>query len=242
MLFGFDKYAAAPPELLDYNDYPSVRENLRSRALESVQAAFPVKNDKFTLELSDVKYDGKPEYSLKEQRRAIVEGRSLANPVSGVWTLRDNATGAAVSSTGRKRVLNVPYLTNRGTYIRNGTEYTVAKQFRLIPNAYTRRTDSGIYETQFNVKPRTGSGFRIFMEPESGNFYMRHKGRKIHLYPVLKAMGVDDETIKQQWGEQLYEVNKKSERSPYAVNWLKQFQPANFKPLPGMQKQAIPNL
>ena len=211
------------PELLDYSDYPSVRQNILDKTLSAVQESFPVSNDRYTLGVTDLRYRGKPEYTLKEQKAAIQGGRTLSRQMVGKWQLTDNATGQVVGTSNARSLMNVPYMTDRGTYIRNGSEWVLAKQFRLQSGVYTRKTDDGNVEAQFNAKPRTGPSFRIFMEPSTGNFYMKYANRKIPLYPVLQAMGYPMDKLKEAWGPELYAKNEKLSRSPHAVNWLRQF-------------------
>ena len=210
------------PQLLDYNDYPAVREDLRARMLQAVQG-FQVENDQYTLRVSDVDYRGARKHNLKAQKEAILGGKTLSDKLVGRYELVDNASGDVVNRTGIKTLLNVPYITPRGTYIRNGTEYTIAKQLRLVPGVFTRKTDDGLVEAQFNSKPRSGPGFRTYLEPDTGNFYLRYRRRKIPLYPVLRAMGYTHEQLASTWGSELAVSNRKLEKSPYAVNFLRQF-------------------
>jgi len=212
-------------QLLDYTDYPRVRQDLRDKVLKAVQESPPAVNEQFTLRVVNPKFSGKDSFSLKDQKKAILAGQSLSDKLVGNYELVDNATGTVVGRTNQKRLMNVPHLTDRGTYIRKGVEYTIAKQFRLVPGVYTRVTDDGNIEAQFNAKPRTGSSFRVYMEPGSGHFFMRYKGRKVPMYPVLRAMGIPHERIEKTWGKELAEKNKALQNSPYAVNFLKQFRP-----------------
>ena len=147
----------------------------------------------------------------------------MSDRLVGKWQVMDNATGSVLGTTQQKTILNVPYLTERGTYIRNGTEYTIAKQFRLVPGVYTRVTDDGNVEAQFNAKPLSGPSFRVYMEPATSHFYLRYRGRKIPLYPVLRAMGYSTEHMERLWGKEIAQKNRALEKSPYAVNFLRQF-------------------
>lgn len=212
-------------QLLDYSDYPRVRQDLRDKVLQAVQEAPPAENDRFLLRIVNPKFSGKDRHSLKEQKKAIISGHTLSDNLVGNYELVDKETGDIVGRTNQKRIMNVPYLTDHGTYIRNGVEYTIAKQFRLVPGVYTRTTDDGYVESQFNAKPRTGPSFRTYMEPDSGFFYMKYKGRKIPLYPVMRAMGMEPEQMEQHWGKELADKNKTLENSPYAIQFLKQFRP-----------------
>jgi DNA-directed RNA polymerase beta subunit len=219
----------AQPDLLDYADYDSVRQRLYDSVEKSVTEGFPVENEQYQLKVDNVRYTGPSNYSITDQKKAILEGRSLGRKLTGNYVVIDRASGKPVSKTGRKTLLTVPYLTNRGTFIRNGVENVIMKQFRLTPNVYTRRTDDGSIESQFSVAKGTGAQFRVHMDPNTAVFYYRQQGRKIPLYPVLRASGVEPEVIKQAWGKDIFDVNKKFERSPHAVNFLRQYRPVNME-------------
>jgi DNA-directed RNA polymerase beta subunit len=208
-------------ELTSFTDYPARRARLFNSVQEAVTTAFPIQNDRYTIQLDDVQYKGPERYSLSDQKKAILGGKSLTRKLAGRWTVTDNATGSVVSKSPARTVMNVPYLTNRGTYIRNGTEYSVSNQFRLLPSVYTRRTDDGKLESQFNVKARTGSPFRVFMEPRTSVFYMRYRGRKVPLYPLLHAMGVEDEALESTWGKDIVKTNRQYLNSPHAARFIK---------------------
>jgi DNA-directed RNA polymerase beta subunit len=209
--------------LLDYSDYKSVRTQIYDGVKNAVSKAYPISNDRYTLTLQNAGYAGKETYSLKEQKKALLEGKSLTRRLVGSWDVTDNETGSLVSRSKAQTIMNVPYLTGRGTYIRNGTEYTVNKQFRLTPSVYSKKTDDGRYESQFNFKQGTGSNFRVFMEPESSVFYMKYRGRKIPMLPVMAAMGYDKDELKKRWGDEVYDKNAATMSSPHAVNFIRSF-------------------
>ena len=211
-------------DLLDYTDYNSVRQLVFDKVKDAVGASFPINNTQYTLKLDNLKYSGPESFSIADQKKAILQNSTLARRLTGRWTVTDNETGQALGTTAPRTVINVPYLTNRGTFIRNGTEYTITRQLRLLPGVYTRRTADDMIESQFNVRPRTGYSFRVFMDPSSSIFYMRHRGNKVPLYPVLTSMGHDPEALKQAWGQEIFEKNKLMERKPHAINWLNKFQ------------------
>lgn len=213
-------------DLIDPGDFNAMRQRLFDRAATALRETYAanspklIGNDRYILQLSDVGYTGKDRISLAEQKKAILEDRTVSRPLKGAWQLVDKATGKVVSKGKRRTIMNVPYLTDRGTFIRNGTEYTVANQFRLVPNMYFRKTDDGMPEAHINAKPRTGPSFRMYMDPDTAVFYMRHRGNKIPLYPVLRAMGVDDSKIQKSWGDDIYKRNQKFVNAPHAINWI----------------------
>ena len=103
--------------------------------------------------------------------------------------------------------MNVPYYTDRGTIINNGSEYTVANQLRLRPGVYTRVRRSGDVETQFNVRPGTGRGFRLRMEPSTGVVTVNVGHANMPLYPLLRALGVTDKQMIKAWGADVAYAN-----------------------------------
>lgn len=209
------------PELLDWSDIPAYRNAIYDRALTAANG-FRVQNKRGVLALKDAHYSSPDYYSLAEQKRAVLDGKSLHRRMTGTWQLF--TPEGELLGEKKTTVMHVPFLTHRGTFIRNGTGYNAVKQLRLDSAPYTRRTDDGAVETQFNLIPRTGTNFRIQFEPEKAEFYMHHKGRKVPLYPVLKALGADDADMEKAWGNEIFARNQKLQKSPYAVNWLKQFQ------------------
>ncbi len=66
--------------------------------------------------------------------------------------------------------MHLPYITERGTIVYGGNEYSNISQSRLKPGAYTSIRRSGEPETFFNIKPRTGRSFRMWMTPDTGVF------------------------------------------------------------------------
>jgi DNA-directed RNA polymerase subunit beta len=192
--------------LLDFNDYASFREVLKEKAQRAVSESFPISNTRFALGVSDLVFTGPSRYTLREEKDALLNDKTLSHRLTGKYTITDPA-GKVISSSGTKTILNVPYITDRGTFIRNGVEYTVSKQFRLTPNVYTRVADDGRIESQFNVKPRTGRGFRVYMDPETSVFFMRYGNHTVPLYPFLKTFGYPDEHLKLYWGKDILSKN-----------------------------------
>lgn len=221
--FLLDKKASSmEANLINYENYPQFREYLYNRIYNAVQNTFPVENEKYRVELTDLAYTDPAVYTKKQEKDAVLHRKTLSRKLTGKYNVYDKATGQLLSNTGRKTVMNVPYLTDRGTFIRNGVEYTSSKQLRLIPNIYSRKTASGQYEAQFNIKPRTGVPFRIEMDPSTSLFYMKSGGRKLPLYPILKYAGVQDDRIKEEWGDEIYKTNRDNRVPPHLAGWVRQ--------------------
>lgn len=195
--------------LHDFDDFDSRRQMIFDYAADAVKTRFPVSNDRYTLSLTDVGYDNMNPIPLKEQKNALLNNMTLTKKLQGRWQLTDNATGAVIDKTSKRTVMNIPYLTGRGTFIRNGTEYVLLNQFRLMPGVFSKWTDDGRLESHVNVKQGTGSTFKVSMDPASAEFTILAKGRKIRLYPVLKALDVPDSVLEESWGKEILDRNRK---------------------------------
>jgi len=202
------------PTLRGFSDYTATRKNIFDNVFTAVAAKFPLQNTRYRVELTDLRYGKSEDYSLKEQQQALMQNQSLYYPLKGKLVMRDIATGAVLDKTDRSLTLaRVPYLTNRGTFINAGSEYTVANQARLLPGAYVRKRKSGEYEAHFNTLPGKGRGFRVAFMPDTGKFVTEIGQSVAPLYPMLKAYGVPDEVLERSWGKEIFANNRAS--SPY---------------------------
>lgn len=83
----------------------------------------------------------------------------------------------AKSETAKIKILDLPILTDRGTFIVQGKDYSVFNQSRLLPGVYTRRTnDSDAVFADFNLAK--GLGFEIHMDTD-GVFSVRFDKSKL---------------------------------------------------------------
>lgn len=201
---------ALPDNLREFDDTAATRRLVYGNVLESLKKRFPVEDDTHRLELVDARYDGPQEFSLRQQKQALLHNRNLRTPIRGTWRLTDKRTGQVLEERDDV-VMQVPYWTDRGTIINNGSEYTVISQSRLRPGVYARRKSNGEFETQFNVKPGTGHGFHLGIAPETGVMTLRTGQGQIPLYQVLRGLGVDDKEIVRYWGSDVAAANSQKQ-------------------------------
>ena len=192
--------------LREFDDTKAARKAIYDGTLAALKKRFPLENKSYRLELSNVRYTGPQEFTLAQQKQALLTDRNLHTPVTGHFKLFRKSDGALVDEKDEV-VMNVPYYTDRGTIINNGSEYTVANQLRLRPGVYTRVRRSGDVETQFNVRPGTGRGFRLRMEPSTGVVTVNVGHANMPLYPLLKALGVTDKQMIKAWGADVAYAN-----------------------------------
>lgn len=191
--------------LYSFDDIPRIRSTIYDSVKNAVASAFPLEDDNFRLEVTDLDYDGDEVVDPKTEKEFILSGYTLARPLRGVLRLVDRKTGQVVSQS-KKRLAAVPHLTNRGTFIVNGVEYGLINQARLRPGVYTRVASTGEFEAMVNVAG--GFGHRYVLDPSNGVFYVTRGQARVPLLPLLEALGVPANTIIEYWGKEIYNINK----------------------------------
>jgi DNA-directed RNA polymerase beta subunit len=193
-------------------DAATRREMIRKKVVEGLEQSFPLKAGKHTIEVSNVRVDPQ-DYSSHDQKRAVLEGKTLSERVRGDVTVKD-AAGGVVDHAKDFTLLQLPYFTPRHTFILDGTEYSVSNQLRTKPGAYVRRRGNDELEATFNLSK--GANFRVSMEPEKGLLYMQpsHTTTKIPLHPVLRALGMPHQDIAASWGPEIASMNRDAWKNP----------------------------
>ena len=197
------------PKIRAFDDISTLRTNLYENVISSLAEleAAPVENERYQLRLSKVRLKESPIHK-KDEKKAILEKRTLATPVLGKWDLIDKATGKAIDSKSGT-VMEIPYVTDRGTVIYRGNEYTIANQARLKSGVYTRLKENGELEAHINIDG--GSAMRMQMDPSTGAYFLRVGQANTPLYPILRHLGVTDRKLQEMWGEKLLDANRKAE-------------------------------
>lgn len=191
----------------DPTDHLQVRRRILDGFKDAVTRRFPLHNETNSLFIEDLKYDdpGK-KFDKNSQKKAILRGESVTIPLRGRWVLKD-ADGNVTSKTAMRTLANVPWMTERGTFIRNGAEMTIPIQARLVSGVYVRKKDNGDVEAHVNVKQGSGRLFKILMDPMTSSFIMKQGTRSVKMYPLLKTLGATDAEIKAAWGDKVHKAN-----------------------------------
>ena len=204
--------APAGVEIREFGDHKNTRKRVYDNVVSSLSKLEPLANQRYTLSLHDVNWVDPENYELRKQKEAEMTGKTLSRRVRGTWRLTDNTSGQVVDeNTGT--VAAVPYLTPRGTFIVNGTAYTMAHQQRLLPGVFTRRKENGELEAHVNILPGQGVSHRYFLDPETGVFKINIGQAKLPLLPVLRAMGTTDKELREHWGNDIYAANMQEKDS-----------------------------
>ncbi len=196
----------APVTFRRFDDIDGQREAIYQNAATALTSRAPVENDTHRIEITDIGYAKDYAPTRADEKKALLEGGKLHRPLKGVVRLIDKLTGQVLDE--RKTVLaHVPHLNSRGLFIQGGTPYALRNQARLRAGVYVRKQQNGGVEAQFNIKQGTGRGFRVNLDPETGVFKLQIKQSETRLYPLLKALGVEDDQLKQAWGDDLFKAN-----------------------------------
>ncbi len=195
--------------LQDWNDVPAKRQSIFDGVKTAIEAQFPREYSGVRMELHNTRYEGPEDYDIKEQKEALLDNKFLHRKLKGTVRLFDSKDGKQLDERDLT-LMRVPFLTDRHTFIHNGSEYSILHQARLQPGAYTRRKSSGELETHFNTKRGTGPSFRVRLEPESGLFRLDSGQSSLRLYSLLHDLGVPDEQLEKTWGPELLKKNREA--------------------------------
>lgn len=197
-----------PPEnTRDFFDPPALNKLIQNYALEGFQKKLnEIETNDHKLEIKKLEIAPK-QFSIEEQKRAILEKRDITIPVKGTVNLIDKKTGKTLESKNLT-LANLPVVTERNTVIYNGSEYEPIHQQRLLPGIYSRIRQSGEAEAHINPAPRSGMAARILFLPDKQLFVLMVQNTQIRLYGVLKELGMTDSQLEMQWGREILQANK----------------------------------
>ena len=188
-------------------DFASVRKSIYGGVADEVRQTFPQSFGGVRMEAHDVDYEDPEDFDLHAQKDALMNGKFMGRRLRGTVKLFDEKTNQQLDEK-RMTLMRVPHLTERGTFLHGGNEYTSMAQFRLQPGPYTRRKSNGNVETHFNIQRGTGSGFRVSFEPKSMLYKMEIGQSQLRLYSVLHDIGVPDAEMQKSWGPDIFQANK----------------------------------
>ena len=194
-------------ELSDPDDFESQRTQIFNKVQEAVVSSFPRTFGGVRMELKNARFEGPEDFTAEEQKKALLENKYLSRKLRGTVQLFDDKTNDALDEQD-VTLMSVPWLSPRGTFVHGGSNYTAIRQLRLVPGPYGRVMNNGNAEVHFNVKPGSGPGYRLMLEPDTAQFKLKvGKQSEVHLYSVLKDIGTSDEQLKEMWGEGTWERN-----------------------------------
>ena len=200
-----------PPgvRLRDPEDSDTLRKDLETSVMGAMQRyVHGFEYGGVRLEVDNLHYADKDHYSTAEQHEALMSDRLLARRLRGNLKLVDTATNKVLDTRKNFTLTKLPYLTQRGTFINNGSEFATVAQSRLLPGVYARKRDNGVLESHINTRPGTGPAMRLSLDPETAQYRLKMGSSDLHAYSVFKSLGVTDEELERRWGPQVLELNR----------------------------------
>jgi DNA-directed RNA polymerase beta subunit len=181
-------------------------DQMKANLVEHLRTLFPVDGREHRLEISGIEVkDGLNPEDYGSQKTARMNGRTWAVPVFAQFTLKDQS--GRVVDRARMKIIDLPRLTNRGSYIVGGSEYMFPTQKRLRSGPYIRSGQNDELRTFFNMAK--GRNFYIGIQPSKGYFQLQvDTTRDIRLYVILKALGVTDDQMVRAWGREAFVNNR----------------------------------
>jgi len=196
-------------ELRDFEDSNALRKATYDGVIEQFQKSFPKKYGNYRLEMDGLNYADKDNFSLKEQKDALMKNKYMYRRLRANLKLFDDTTDTLLDEKPDITIMRVPYITDRSTIIHNGSEYSILNQARLESGIYARHKANGEIESHVNAERGAGKPFRINLEPSTGIFKVDIGQSSLHLYSLLKDLGIEDEQLKDAWGDAVFERNSK---------------------------------
>jgi DNA-directed RNA polymerase subunit beta len=212
--FGDIKKIVEIPNLIDvqrrsYDEFlqmgmdPDERQEIGLQAV--FNSVFPIKDFNETSTLEFVSYSlGKPKYDIQE---CTARGMTYSAPVKVVirlvvWDVDEDTETRTIRDVKEKEVFfgDIPLMTDKGTFIINGTERVIVSQLHRSPGAFFdhdggKKHSSGKLLYSARVIPYRGS----WLDLEFGSKDIIHvridRKRKMPVTVLLRALGYSEEEL-----------------------------------------------
>jgi DNA-directed RNA polymerase subunit beta' len=183
----------------------STFDQMKANLLTHLRGLFPMEGKQNQLVLKGIEIQDKADAGdYGSQKSARMEGRTWSVPVVGIFELK--TLSGKLLNRARVKIIDLPRLTNRGSYIVGGSEYSFPTQKRLRSGPYVRTGENNELRTFFNMAK--GRNFHLGIHPAKGHFQFQvDTSKNIPLYPLLQALGVTDDQMVRSWGRDVFAQN-----------------------------------
>src|SRR5665811_774180 len=245
--FGHIKEVAEMPNLIEvqktsYDQFLQVEKLEAGRldgGLETVfRHVFPIKDfsESSLLEYVDYHFE-EPKYDVEEcQQRSMTFAAPLKVTLRLIVFDVDQETGAkSVKDIKEQDVYmgDVPFMTENGTFIVNGTERVIVSQMHRSPGVFFdhdkgKTHSSGKLLFSARVIPYRGSWLDIEFDAKDIVFARIDRRRKIPVTSLMFALGLDGETILSTFYKKIpYKRTKEGWRVPFDANRFRGYSTVN---------------
>ena len=186
-------------------DTPSKqREDLGLQA--AFNAAFPIVSHNGFVEMKFLEYSlGKPGFDVREcQTRGLTFGSAVRARVQLIIYDRETSTpqSKVVKEVKEQEVYmgQVPLMTDKGSFIINGTERVIVSQLHRSPGVFFEHDkgkthSSGKLLFSARIIPYRGSWLDFEFDPKDILYFRVDRRRKMPVTTLLKAIGLNNESI-----------------------------------------------
>lgn len=188
-------------------------DQIKDAFASSITGMFPISGRKNTLELVNLSYDDSKtkDADIKSQQLAKEQEKTWGVPVFAEFVLKDKETGTVINKS-KQKIAVLPKMTQRFTYIIGGGEYNSAYQQRIKSGIYSKINEKGEHLTEINLNGRNNAfvkeaRLKIPFDLETKKFKFNYATNNIPLYSFLKCVGVSDDEMKKEWGEDVWKAN-----------------------------------
>jgi DNA-directed RNA polymerase subunit beta len=200
--------------------------NLKSSVTDAVKEILKIETDKYKLSVHGVHVDDSVSSSdYRSQKDAKLKQQTWSVPVYANVSITDKETGKVVSKNDKLRVMNLPKVTDRGSYIVGGNEYQVMHQLRLRPGVYMTSTKSGDIKAQVNLA-KGGVGKNLGIELDEDKLVLTAKQATIPLYDLLRGLGMSHASLNKHWGSKATDIQAEQYDLTKGAKAVERFQQA----------------
>lgn len=215
----------------------NTHDDLIRKLTDSIKELLNVQEGKRELRVKSISMPSNERVDdMESQKNAKIQGISYTKPVYAELEL---ISEGKVIDTNKVKILDLPQVTKRGTYIVGGNEYSVPLQKRLIPGVYTREHNDGKISAWLNSSK--GRNMHVTLRT-GGDFVLEVDGSNINLMSVLLGLGITQEQLRKTWGQEVFERNLASRGSTNAKMGLeKLYSKLHYVGDPDVLKKEIPH-
>jgi DNA-directed RNA polymerase subunit beta len=186
----------------------------KTRTSEGLQAAFesafPIVSHNGFVEMKYLEYSlGKPAFDVREcQTRGLTFASAVRAKVQLIIYDRESSTpqNKVVKEVKEQEVYmgEVPLMTNKGSFIINGTERVIVSQLHRSPGVFFEHDkgkthSSGKLLFSARIIPYRGSWLDFEFDPKDLLYFRVDRRRKMPVSTLLKAIGMTNESILAQF-------------------------------------------
>jgi len=193
-----------------YTAFLQAETNPKKRTPEGLQAAFeaafPIVSHNGFVEMKFLEYNlAKPAFDVREcQTRGLTFGSAVRARVQLIIYDRDSSTpqSKVVKEVKEQEVYmgEVPLMTDKGSFIINGTERVIVSQLHRSPGVFFEHDkgkthSSGKLLFSARIIPYRGSWLDFEFDPKDMLYFRVDRRRKMPVTILLKAIGLNNESI-----------------------------------------------